>query len=102
MRAAFENAAEFHHQDLVRVDHRGQAVRDDQCGLVARRALQFGLDGSVRAMATRCFSPPESFNPRSPTACTSGFAPGASAISRFSPSNANIFFMSIIDCLNSR
>ena len=26
-----------------------------------------GFFSSVRAMATRCFSPPESFSPRSPT-----------------------------------
>ena len=37
-------AAQFHYQDLVRVDHRGQAVRDDQRRLVPRRTLQLGLD----------------------------------------------------------
>jgi hypothetical protein len=45
--AALDDAAGLHHQDLVRVDHGGQAVRDDQRGLVLRGALQFRLDGAL-------------------------------------------------------
>ena len=38
MRAALDHAALLQHHDLVRVDHRGQPVRDDQRGLALRRA----------------------------------------------------------------
>lgn len=46
MRTAFNDASCVHHQNLVRAHHRGQAVRNHQCGLVLRHALQFGLDGA--------------------------------------------------------
>jgi hypothetical protein len=78
------------HQDLVGVDDRRQPVRDHQRGAIQRRCdsscvldrlLGFessaevassktrigGFFSSARAIATRCFSPPESFRPRSPT-----------------------------------
>ena len=42
----------------VAVERRGRFVKQEQDGGPLR---------IVRAIATRCFSPPESFNPRSPT-----------------------------------
>jgi hypothetical protein len=88
MRAALDDAAGVEHQDLVGVHDRRQPVRDDQRGAAAatcragldrllglrverRSGLVEDQDGgffsSARAIATRCFSPPESFRPRSPT-----------------------------------
>ncbi len=89
MRAALDDAPVVHHQDLVGVHHRRQAVRDHQRRVAMRDAVKFGLDRFLRpessaevasskimilgflriarAIATRCFSPPESFRPRSPT-----------------------------------
>ncbi len=90
MAAALDDLAMVEHQDLVGVHHRRKPVRDDERRAAARdlveRALDLALGAGVerrrrlveqqdrrvlqdrvRAMATRCFSPPESFNPRSPT-----------------------------------
>jgi hypothetical protein len=88
VRAALRDPALFHDQDLVRVDDGREAVRDDQRGAVPRRALQLagrplvgessaevasskimigGFLSRGAAIATRCFSPPESLRPRSPT-----------------------------------
>ena len=46
MRAALDDVPSVHHQNLVGVHHGGQAVGDDQGGLVLRDALQLGLDGA--------------------------------------------------------
>jgi hypothetical protein len=89
VRAALDDASGVEHQDLVGVHHRRQPVRDDQRGAADGDLFEFGLDRlfglrverrgglvedqdrrvlqQARAMATRCFSPPESFRPRSPT-----------------------------------
>ena len=47
MRAALDDAPGVHHQNLVRIDHGGQAVGDGQRGFVLRHALQLGLDGAL-------------------------------------------------------
>jgi hypothetical protein len=47
MGAALDDAAGFHHQDLVRIHHGGQAVRNDQRGLAAGGGAQLGLDGAL-------------------------------------------------------
>jgi len=87
--AAFGDPAQIEHHDLIGVDHGRQAVGDDEAGaalatsrsvswiaasvrlssaLVASSRIRIGGSLSkVRAMATRCFSPPESLRPRSPT-----------------------------------
>ena len=89
MGAALGDAPSVEHDDLVGIHDGRQAVRDDERGAVPRDRAQRGLDfllgavssalvassrirmrGSfrmVRAIATRCFSPPDSFRPRSPT-----------------------------------
>ena len=90
MAAALGDAAVFQHQDLVGMDDGGQPVGDHQGGGAPADFPQALLDGKLgmavqgrcrlvedrnrrgrfrmaRAMATRCFSPPDSFSPRSPT-----------------------------------
>ena len=89
MIAALDDVAVVEHQDLVGIDDRRQAMGDDQGGAVggdlgeARLDLALGLGVErrgrlvedqdfgafrmTRAIATRCFSPPDSFSPRSPT-----------------------------------
>jgi len=89
MAAALHHAAVVEDNNLVGVDHGGQPVRDGERGAVLRHAPQRGLDidlGAgveragglvedqnarffriVRAIATRCFSRPTVFRPRSPT-----------------------------------
>ena len=89
MGAALDDAAGFEHEDLVGVDHGRKPVRDDQRRVVPRDFGQTRLDlalglrverrgglvedqdrrvlQNARAIATRCFSPPESLRPRSPT-----------------------------------
>jgi hypothetical protein len=89
VRAALDDAPVVHHENLLRVHDRRQPVRDHQRGpvpgdlveLLLDRALRRessaevassnsrigGFFSSVRAIATRCFSPPDSFSPRSPT-----------------------------------
>ena len=47
VRAALDDAPGIHHQNLMRVHHGGQAVGDDQGGLVLRHALQLALDGAL-------------------------------------------------------
>jgi hypothetical protein len=47
VRAALDDAARVHHQNLVRIHHGGQAVRNHQRGLALRGALQLGLDGAL-------------------------------------------------------
>ena len=88
--AALGDAALVEHDDLVGVDHGRQAVGDDDRGAAARRRRSSvswiaasvrlssalvassririgGFLSRVRAIATRCFSPPDSLRPRSPT-----------------------------------
>ena len=83
-------APSLEHEDQVGIAHRAHAVRDDQRGAPPHLALEPGEDraprcacrrsrGSrraagparraarARAIATRCFCPPESVMPRSPT-----------------------------------
>ena len=89
MGAALDDAAGFEHQDLVGVDNGREAVRDDQRRAVHATSARLawisrsvlvssaevasskiricGAFSTTRAIATRCFSPPESFRPRSPT-----------------------------------
>jgi hypothetical protein len=89
MGAAFDDAPGVEHQDLVGVHYGGQPVGDDQvvrpratcssCAWIAFSVLESSADvasskiriggffSRARAMATRCFSPPESLRPRSPT-----------------------------------
>ena len=85
VRAALDDAPLVHHQDLVGVHHGGQAVRDDQRGaalamrsssawiafsdfessaeVASSKIRMRGFFRMARAIATRCFSPPESFRP---------------------------------------
>ena len=44
---ALDDAARVHDQNFVRVHHGGEAVRNQQRGLVLRSALQLGLDGAL-------------------------------------------------------
>ncbi len=89
MRAALSHPAVVEDDDLVGIDDGRQPVGDDDGGAVAGDAVERLLDlalgmavegggrlvqtriggdfSMARAMATRCFSPPESFSPRSPT-----------------------------------
>jgi hypothetical protein len=89
MGAALGDLPVVEDDDLVGVDDRRQPVRDDQRRAVGGDEVERGLDlllgvvssaevassrmriggafRTVRAMATRCFSPPDSFRPRSPT-----------------------------------
>ena len=89
MGAAFGDAALVEDEDLVGVDDGRQAVGDDdgraaggdvaqglldrRLGAAVERAGRLVEDQDrrvleqVRAMATRCFSPPDSLRPRSPT-----------------------------------
>ena len=89
MRAALDDAAMVHHQDLVSVHDGRQPMRDDQRGPVAGDAFELRLDYTFgarvecrsrlvedkdrRVLQQRscdrdpCFSPPDSFRPRSPT-----------------------------------
>ena len=89
MFTALGDDAILQHQNLIGADHGGQPVGDDQRRAVLRDIIERGLNfalgmgierrgassririggdfSKVRAMATRCFSPPESFRPRSPT-----------------------------------
>ena len=46
MVAALDDLPGLHHQNLVRIDHRRQAVRDHQGSFVLRHIGQFGLDGA--------------------------------------------------------
>ena len=89
MRAALDDAAVVEDDDVVGVFHRGDAVRDDQrrpspsAPRAAHRRIRSsvavstalsessrirmaGSRTSARAMAVRCFCPPESVMPRSP------------------------------------
>ena len=87
--AVLDHPALLQHQDLVGVDHGREAMRDDQRGAAGeiRRSAAWirrsvwessaevassntrigGSLSTMRAIATRCFSPPESLRPRSPT-----------------------------------
>ena len=47
VRAALDDAARVHDQNLVRIDHGGEAVRDHQRGLALRHLAQLGLDGAL-------------------------------------------------------
>ena len=89
VRPALDNTARLEHKDLVGVDDRGEAMGNDDGGSPGRNFAQARLNlllgvrierrgglvenedarrfQIVRAIATRCFSPPESFSPRSPT-----------------------------------
>ena len=90
VRAALGDPAVVEHDDLVGVDDGRQAVGDDDRGAAARRRASSvswiacsvrlssalvassririgGFLSRVRAIATRCFSPPDSLSPRSPT-----------------------------------
>ena len=44
-----------------------RSVRVSSAQVASSRTRIGGSLSSVRAIATRCFSPPESFSPRSPT-----------------------------------
>ena len=77
------------HDDLVGIHDGGEPVRDDQRRATLRNAIELRLDGKLgtrfqrrgglvedddrrvfrkaRAIEMRCFSPPESLSPRSPT-----------------------------------
>ena len=46
MGAALDDTPGLHHKNLMRINHGGQAVRNHQCGLVLRHALQLSLDGA--------------------------------------------------------
>ena len=50
--AAFDHAALVHHQDLVGVHHRRQAVGDDQGGAADGDAVELGLDRLLRLQAS--------------------------------------------------
>ena len=87
--AVLDHRALLQHEDLVGVDHGREAVRDDQRRAAGRDPAQRRLDrrsvsessaevassntriggsfSTMRAIATRCFSPPENLRPRSPT-----------------------------------
>ena len=87
--AALDDLAMVEHQNLVGIDHGRQPMGDDERGAAAGTAGECALDfpfgagveravassssriggffRMVRAMATRCFSPPDNFSPRSPT-----------------------------------
>ena len=89
------------HDDLVGVANRRQAMRDRDDGAAARKPLERGLNRPlglrierrgassstrigglrriVRAIAMRCFSPPEKRYPRSPT--TVSYPSGSPAMS---------------------
>ena len=89
MVAGLDDAAVVEHGDLIGVVDGGQAVRDGDGGAAAGQGVERLLDGplgsvsralvassststrgsrsSVRAMAMRCFSPPENRCPRDPT-----------------------------------
>ena len=89
MRACLDDAAVVEHGDLVGAAYGREAVRDGDGGAAAGQAVECLLDGalglvvqgaggssststrgsrrSVRAMAMRCFSPPENRCPREPT-----------------------------------
>ena len=89
MLALLDDLAAIEHDDVVGVHDRRQPVRDDERGalratrssaswisrsvwlssaVVASSSIRIGgAFRIVRAIATRCFSPPESFRPRSPT-----------------------------------
>ena len=89
MATALDDAPAFHDQDLIGIDDRGQPVRDGERGAAGRNAaefrlnrlLRFGIERRSRLVEnqdpgvlqqrprnrTLCFSPPESFKPRSPT-----------------------------------
>jgi hypothetical protein len=67
MIAALDDAALVEHDDLVGVDDRREAVGLSSALVASSRISTGGFLRSVRAIATRCFSPPESFSPRSPT-----------------------------------
>jgi hypothetical protein len=85
--APLDDAPVLEHEDLIGIDHRGQAMGEVvrfratafsaawiSCSVLVSSALVAssstrirGFLSRVRAIATRCFSPPESFSPRSPT-----------------------------------
>ena len=89
VRAAFGNLSAGEHDDLLRAADGGEAVGDDDNGFVLHQRVDgllhgdfaFGVqrgggfvqddDGAffkrARAMLMRCFSPPESLPPMSPT-----------------------------------
>ena len=48
MRPALDDPAVIQHQDLLRIGHRRQAVRDHQRGAVLRNLLQLRLDRLLR------------------------------------------------------
>ncbi len=88
MTALLGDAPALHHQNAVGIDDGCEAMRDHQRGAALRKLGQRLLDGAfgfrierrrrfiedkdgrvlrnMRAMARRCFCPPESFTPRSP------------------------------------
>src|SRR6266571_3624291 len=87
--AALDDAARIQHQDLVRVHHgesrcaitsvvRPLAMRsssawmpfsvsESSAEVASSKTRMLGFLRTARAIATRCFSPPESLRPRSPT-----------------------------------
>ena len=89
VRAAFGDAAPVDHEDHVGLQDGGEAVRDGDGRAALHQRLQRGLHETLgrgvqaevassririrgsfrmtRAIARRCFSPPESLYPRSPT-----------------------------------
>ena len=79
VRAAGDDAAGVHDEDLVGARHGGQAVRDGDERLPDHELADGALDERLvlgigvgrrlveaRAMAMRCFSPPLSLSPASP------------------------------------
>ena len=89
VRAALGDASLIQHDNFIGADDGREPMRNHQRGAATRDALQRFLDfmlgvavergrrlvkhqdrrafSTVRAIATRCFSPPESLSPRSPT-----------------------------------
>src|SRR3989344_4764524 len=67
VRAALDDAAVPHNQNLIGVHDGGEPVGESSAEVASSNTRIGGFFSRVRAMATRCFSPPESFRPRSPT-----------------------------------
>ena len=53
MGAAFDDATVVHYQNLVGIDHRGQAMRDDQRRAILRDAVELGLNCLLGARIER-------------------------------------------------